>query len=294
MPQRVSDAQTAHAPRGPATDSAESPEAGGRILLVDDERSFLEPTAAMLRRHGYHCRVAPDAAAASECVEKEAFDVIVSDLRMPGNRQLEFVTRLCAEEDAPAVIVVTGFPSVETAVSSIDLRVFGYLVKPIDFGELQEKVAAAVRQVRMRRNVVALEERLGRIHHDVRAIGEVLRTPQTRIDPQSMQQLLDGTSHALLSGLREIGRVERGVLAGPFEPAATTAPVPTSVDLSVLSPREVEVLELIRNGYRVATVARRLFISPHTVRNHLKRIFLKLEVGSQAELLEKLKPLHGE
>jgi len=275
-------------------DSTASPEAGGRILLVDDERSFLEPTAAMLRRHGYHCGMAPDAAAARECVAKETFDVVVSDLRMPGNRQLEFVTRLCTEEDAPAVIVVTGFPSVETAVSSIDLRVFGYLVKPVDLEDLIRKVGAAVRQVRLRRDVVALEERLGRIHHDVRAIAEVLRTPQARIDPRAMQRLIDGTSHALLSGLRELGRVESDVLADPLEPPAAAAAVPTSVDLSVLSPREVEVLELIRNGYRVATVARRLFISPHTVRNHLKRIFLKLEVGSQAELLEKLKPLHGE
>jgi len=275
-------------------EAAEASAGAGRVLLVDDERSFLEPTAEMLRRAGHLCRVARDAAAAAECLEKEAFDVVVSDVRMPGNQQLEFVGRLCAEDDAPAVIVVTGFPSVETAVSSIDLRVFGYLVKPVDFDELREKVAAAVRQVRLRRDVAALEERLGRIHHDVRSIAEVLRAPQPRIDPASMQRLLDGTSRALLAGLRDLGRVESDVLAGPFEPAPATPAAPTSVDLSVLSPREVEVLELIRNGYRVATVARRLFISPHTVRNHLKRIFLKLEVGSQAELLEKLKPLNGE
>ena len=263
-----------------------------RILLVDDERSFLEPTAEMLRRQGHLCRLAPDAEAASEALDKEPFDVVLSDVRMPGNQNMEFVRRLCAEEDAPAVIVVTGFPSVETAVSSIDLRVFGYLVKPIDFGDLLEKVETATRQVRLRRDVAALEERLERIHHDVRSVSEVLRTPQPRIDRASLQRLVDGTSRALLSGLRDLGRLEVDVLSvPPGTPGATTTVTPASVDLSVLSPRELEVLELIRNGYRVATVARRLFISPHTVRNHLKRIFLKLEVGSQGELLEKLKPL---
>lgn len=279
---------------GEAAGSPDAGEAVGCVLLVDDERSFLDPTAAMLRRAGYRCRVATDAATAAELLDKEPFDVVVSDVRMPGNQRLEFVERLCAEDDAAVVIVVTGYPSVETAVSSIDLRVFGYLVKPVDFDDLREKVAGAVRQVRLRRDVAALEDRLERIHRDVRSIGEVLRTPQPNIDPGSMQRLIDGASRALLSGLRDLGRVESGVFAAPHEAASAPLPVPISVDLSVLSPREVEVLELIRNGYRVATVARRLFISPHTVRNHLKRIFLKLEVGSQAELLEKLKPLNDE
>jgi two-component system response regulator HydG/two-component system response regulator AtoC len=273
----------------------EHDEAGGRVLLVDDEVSFLEPTAAMLRRRGYACGVAPDAEAALEALDKEPFEVVVTDLRMPGNRQLEFVRRLCGEDDAPAVIVVTGFPSVETAVSSIDLRVFAYLVKPVDFDELCERVGSAARQVRLRRDVTMLEERLARIHADVRSVAEVLRTPQPRVDPDSLRRLLDGTHQALLTGLHDVGRLESDVRAGPLDAGAAPAPPPSAgVDLSVLSPRELEVLELIRNGYRVATVARRLFISPHTVRNHLKRIFLKLEVGSQAELLEKLKPLNGE
>jgi len=274
-------------------ESRAQPEDAGRVLLVDDEQSFLEPTAEMLRRYGHRCQVAADADAAAECLEKESFDVVLSDVRMPGNQQLEFVRRLCAEEAGPAVIVVTGFPSVETAVSSIDLRVFGYLVKPIDFDELLAKVEAAIQQVRIRRDVTALEERLARIHHDVRSVAEVMKTPQPRIDRGSLQRLLDGTSRALLAGLRDLGRLESDVLAGSFDGTATSSAPAAPVDLSVLSPRELEVLELIRNGYRVATVARRLFISPHTVRNHLKRIFLKLEVSSQADLLEKLKPLDG-
>lgn len=57
----------------------------------------------------------------------------------------------------------------------------------------------------------------------------------------------------------------------------------------MLSSREREVLELVAEGYRVSTIARELFVSPSTVRNHLSAIFRKLGVGSQAELLERLR-----
>ena len=263
----------------------------GRVLLVDDEQAFLEPTSDMLTRLGHECRTAPGAAEATEWLNKEPFDVVISDIRMPGNHQLEFVQRLCEQDDGPAVIVVTGFPSVDSAVGSLDLRVFAYLVKPIEIETLRERVAEAVRQVRIRRSMSSLGSRLAQLHEDVQTVHEVFRTPQPEIDATAVHQLVDGTSRVLREGLRELGQLEPAQPT-PLDPVARPpGPVPATVDLSVLSPREQEVLELIRNGYRVATVARRLFISPHTVRNHLKRIFLKLEVGSQAELLEKLKPL---
>lgn len=61
----------------------------------------------------------------------------------------------------------------------------------------------------------------------------------------------------------------------------------------LLSGREREVLELVAEGYRVSTIARELFVSPSTIRNHLSSIFRKLGVGSQAELLERLRSVAG-
>jgi len=60
-------------------------------------------------------------------------------------------------------------------------------------------------------------------------------------------------------------------------------------DLDSLSPRESEIARMLMEGDRVSSIARALFISRHTVRNHLQSIYRKLGVGSQDELIEKLK-----
>jgi PAS domain S-box-containing protein len=61
---------------------------------------------------------------------------------------------------------------------------------------------------------------------------------------------------------------------------------PNHPDLKLLSPREREVLLLLAAGHRVPVIGKKLFISPHTVRNHLKSIYRKVGVETQAELLE--------
>ncbi len=63
----------------------------------------------------------------------------------------------------------------------------------------------------------------------------------------------------------------------------------TGADAVSLSERESQILEFVADGFRVATIARRLFISPSTVRNHLSAIFKKVGVANQAQLLERLK-----
>ncbi len=66
-------------------------------------------------------------------------------------------------------------------------------------------------------------------------------------------------------------------------------PLGPGAEFDTLSPREGEVLERLLDGHRVSYIARMLHISPHTVRNHLQSVFRKLGVGSQAELIEKLR-----
>jgi len=65
-------------------------------------------------------------------------------------------------------------------------------------------------------------------------------------------------------------------------------------DLEDLSPREAEVLSLLAAGDRVPAIAEQLHISQHTVRNHLKSMFRKLEVGNQSELIERIRALSSE
>jgi len=62
-------------------------------------------------------------------------------------------------------------------------------------------------------------------------------------------------------------------------------------DLQDVSPRESEVLAVLVAGERVPAIAKRLHISPHTVRNHLKSMFRKLEVGTQSELIDRVRSL---
>ena len=65
-------------------------------------------------------------------------------------------------------------------------------------------------------------------------------------------------------------------------------------ELQDLSPRESEVLALLVGGDRVPAIATRLHISPHTVRNHLKSMFRKLDVGTQSELIDRVRSLGDE
>ncbi len=118
----------------------------GRILFADDDDGFRFASAELVRRMGYTVVEARDSAEASDLLKKAAFDLIISDIHMPGNATLQFTRDL--EELAPKVpvILVTGNPSVQTAAQSVRLHVVAYLVKPLDYDELRQLVAEAIQR----------------------------------------------------------------------------------------------------------------------------------------------------
>ena len=104
--------------------------------MDDDEEVFLVATADLLRREGFLVDTACDSVEATELLCTNNYDLLISDIFMPGNHELEFI--LSAGELNPdlQVILITGFPSVETALKAIRLHVAAYLTKPVAFEDL--------------------------------------------------------------------------------------------------------------------------------------------------------------
>jgi DNA-binding response OmpR family regulator len=132
----------------------------GRILFVDDEEIFLLSTADLLRAEGYQVDCCGDALEARRQLEAQTYDVLISDIRMPGNADLGLLRSLPSNNAGLPVILVTGYPSAQTAIQAIDLNVLTYLVKPLEFQELLDRVRDAVGQRTVQRAVQASSARV--------------------------------------------------------------------------------------------------------------------------------------
>ena len=90
----------------------------GRILIADDEETFLMSTADLLRNEGFECDCAPDATSAAQMLRSGDHDLLIADIKMPGNFELEFIRDLPQIAEGLPVILVTGYPTLDTAIQS--------------------------------------------------------------------------------------------------------------------------------------------------------------------------------
>jgi CheY-like chemotaxis protein len=133
-------------------------ETQGRLLLADDEPSFLQTLALLLRAHGYEVDCAPTAAGALERLAEIRYDVLVSDIQMPAQSGLDLVRGVPALNAGLPVILMTGHPSMDTALEAMGSAVLAYLVKPVDTQELLGHLRTGVRLRRVQ--TLALESSL--------------------------------------------------------------------------------------------------------------------------------------
>lgn len=118
--------------------------APNRILIADDEQTFLEAHADLLRDEGYECDCAKDAAIAKSLLRKNRYDLLIADIKMPGNEELDFIEQLPGIVEGLPVILVTGYPALNTAIKAAGLSVAGYLVKPVPIEEFLKLVRQSV------------------------------------------------------------------------------------------------------------------------------------------------------
>lgn len=120
-----------------------------RILIADDEPLYLKTTSQLLSKAGYECVGVPDGRKALEKLRTEHFDLILSDLNMPGNLKLELLREGRSQWPAIPLIVVTGVPTMPSAIESVRLGIADYLLKPVKYEDLLSsirRVLAAARR----------------------------------------------------------------------------------------------------------------------------------------------------
>lgn len=116
----------------------------GRILVADDEEDFLAFAASLLKKEGYECDCAVNGSEAVELLRTRRYDAVISDIRMPDNPDLRLAREVQQLNDDVPIILVTGYPSLDTAVRAVELPVVAYVEKPVEFSELLLKLKSAI------------------------------------------------------------------------------------------------------------------------------------------------------
>ncbi len=138
----------------------------GRILVVDDERDLLEVLGTMLAEAGWQVDTAGNGREALALVDADRYEVVLSDIDMPGMSGLELLREIRGRDLDVPVLLITGHPRVDTAVEALEHGALRYLRKPIRERDLLSAVEDASRLHRMARlkrealAAVGLEDRL--------------------------------------------------------------------------------------------------------------------------------------
>jgi two-component system response regulator PilR (NtrC family) len=174
------------------------------ILVVDDEQSICELLEITFRKEGHRVEVARNGEAARRRLESQIFDIVISDIHMPDTTGVELL-RLC-KELAPSsyFLLITGVPTIETAIAAINAGADRYVIKDHD---LVDQLRRAVRQVdetlRLKNEAGYLRRELRRLTGQDNIIGH---SPKMRAIFEMIQTIAPQSSRVLITGETGTGK----------------------------------------------------------------------------------------
>ena len=114
------------------------------ILVVDDDERLRQTLSILIRNLGHEAVAVEDVGAAETALAAREFDLVISDLRMPGGSGLDLLDLVLRSTPDTPVIVLTAYGTVETAVQAMHKGAFDYLLKPFDASEIELRIARAL------------------------------------------------------------------------------------------------------------------------------------------------------
>jgi len=123
--------------------------ARGRILVVDDDAPLLRSMKRTLCAMGFEVETADNGRVATEKIGQSDFNCVISDISMPEMTGIELLAAIRKHDLDVPVVLVTGAPTIDTAVKALQFGAFNYLTKPVDFDELDKVLEKGIRLHRM-------------------------------------------------------------------------------------------------------------------------------------------------
>ncbi len=115
-----------------------------KILLLDDNMEVVILYRTLVGRLGHYVKTSSDPEEALVLASSEAFDLIITDLKMPKMSGVEFIEQLRAKGVLAKIVVITGYPTLQDTTKFAKLGVFKWLLKPVLIRTLEETIAAAL------------------------------------------------------------------------------------------------------------------------------------------------------
>ncbi len=134
-----------------------------RILVADDEESMRFVLKSSLQRKGYEVVCASDGLEAETLIDRESYDLILLDIRMPGKDGFELLEKIRKKPFPPAVIIMTAQDTMKNAITAMKKGAFDYLVKPFDIDELEILAEKALHERDLESEVALLREEVREI-----------------------------------------------------------------------------------------------------------------------------------
>src|SRR6266850_2196168 len=132
-----------------------------KILVVDDEPSILKLLKEALTQWGYHVSCVGTGTEALEAIRTELYDAAITDIRMPEMSGLDLLREIKRHDESIEVIVMTGYPTISSAVEALKEGAYDYLSKPLILDELRHLMARVTERRFLKGEVQSLRTRLG-------------------------------------------------------------------------------------------------------------------------------------
>ena len=174
-----------------------------KILVVDDEQSLREVLSIMLKRAGYAVTIAMDGEDAVELLQKEIFDLVITDLRMPKVDGMEVLKAVKSASPETVVLIITAFASADSAVEAMKQGAYDYLTKPFQVDEVQLIIRNALEKRRLTTENMLLKREMASQSSFAQLVGQSEAIQRVF---EVVRKVADSKSNVLICGESGTGK----------------------------------------------------------------------------------------